>query len=222
MNKITIYNKRGNHSKLIQPPKFNLLSEKSPEQHAPLLFVVILYFHLGMPPIMLQHDVTTRWNSMFCVLESLLEQTWAHTVYSADYDQPVTFSALPWGLIENIISLLSPFEEITREMSASVGFADDTLPSVIAMKFLLNKLKLTMELVWKDSFISVVMTKHYIRFCLLYLSHAWAKIITLLRTKNKSAHIMLHYKHNYWWYKDRLLEWTQPGFGIFGNRNPFE
>lgn len=163
---------------------------------------------------MLQQDVTTRWNRMFCVLKSLLEQTWAHTVYSADYDQPVTFSALPWGLIENIISLLSPFEKITREMSASVVFADDTFPSVIALKFLLKKLKLTMELVWKDSFISKVMTKHCIRFCLLYLSHAWAKIITLLRTKKQecSHHAAIYSKHNYWWYKDRPLEWTQPGF----------
>lgn len=190
-NKITIYNKRGgNHSKHIQPLIFNLPSEKSPEQHAPLLFVVILYIHLGMPPIMLQQDVTTRWNSMFCVLKSLLKQTWAHTVYSADYDQPVTFSPHQWGLIENIISFLFPFEVLTREMSA---FADNTFPSVTALKILLRKLKLTMELVWKDSFISDDQALNQI--LVIVSQPCLFQDYYFVTDKKQTAHRM-HYKHN--------------------------
>lgn len=42
--------------------------------------------------------------------------------------------------MKNIISFLSPFEELTRELRASVAFADDALTSIIALKFLLRRL----------------------------------------------------------------------------------
>ena len=46
------------------------------------------------------------------MLETLLEHKRALATYSADYDLPATFSA--HQLIENVITLLSPFEELTR------------------------------------------------------------------------------------------------------------
>ena len=47
-------------------------------------------------------------------MESLLEQKRALASYDADYDLPATLSAHHWQLIENFITLLSPFEQLTR------------------------------------------------------------------------------------------------------------
>ncbi len=78
---------------------------------------------LGMKPKRLQQDVATRWNSTFCMMQSLLEQKLALATYAADYTLPATLTAHQWGLIENFITLLSLFEQLTREVSTSEASA---------------------------------------------------------------------------------------------------
>jgi hypothetical protein len=44
-----------------------------------------------------------------------------------------------WGLFENVITLLSPFEQLTREVNSSEASAADVIPSVRALRRLFNK-----------------------------------------------------------------------------------
>ena len=63
----------------------------------------------------LQQEVSTRWNSSYYMLQNLLEQKRALGAYAADYELATMFTANQWGLIENMLSLLQPFEELTKE-----------------------------------------------------------------------------------------------------------
>jgi len=73
---------------------------------------------LGLKTMMLQQDVATRWNSTFYLMKSLLDQKRALGVYGADHELPACLSAYQWGLVENMTTLLTPFEQLTREISS--------------------------------------------------------------------------------------------------------
>ena len=72
-------------------------------------------------------------------MESLLEQKRALATYAAHYDPLGTLSAHQWQLIENFITLLSPFEQLRKEVSSSESSAADIMPSVTALRRLLSK-----------------------------------------------------------------------------------
>lgn len=78
---------------------------------------------LGQPLKRLQQDVPTRWNSTVYMLQSLLEQKHALCAYGADYDLPSMFTGSQWKLVENMILLLTPFEELTQQISSSTALA---------------------------------------------------------------------------------------------------
>ena len=88
---------------------------------------------LAMVPKRLQQDVPTRWNSSYYMLQSLREQKRALSAYVADYELPATFTANQWGLIDNLLSILEPFEELTRENSKSCASAADVIPVSISV-----------------------------------------------------------------------------------------
>lgn len=94
---------------------------------------------LGQDPKRLQQDVPTRWNSTLYMLRSLLEQKRALCTYGADYDLPATLTASQWKLVENMISLLAPFEELTNQISSSSASAADVIPATRALRRLLRK-----------------------------------------------------------------------------------
>ncbi|KAI4901092.1 hypothetical protein NFI96_010466, partial [Prochilodus magdalenae] len=94
---------------------------------------------VGLQPKALQQDVSTRWNSTFYMLQTLLEQKRAIGAYAADFELPATLTASQWSLIENIVKLLAPFEELTREICQSDALASNVIPSVNALKRLLSK-----------------------------------------------------------------------------------
>ena len=94
---------------------------------------------LGMKTKMLQQDVVTRWNSTFYMMQSLLEQKRALGVYRADHELPASLSAYQWGIVENMTTLLTPFEQLTREISSHLATTADVIPSVVALKRLLSK-----------------------------------------------------------------------------------
>ncbi len=94
---------------------------------------------LGLSKKMLQQDTPTRWNSTFYMMSSLLVQKRALGAYGAEFELPASFSAYQWGLIENALTLLAPFEELTKEISSHTATASDVIPSVEALKRLLNK-----------------------------------------------------------------------------------
>ncbi|KAG7479494.1 zinc finger BED domain-containing protein 4-like [Solea senegalensis] len=92
-----------------------------------------------MPTKRLHQDVATRWNSTYHMVESLLEQKRSISAYGADHDLPVTLTANQWALLEKTITVLAPFEELTRQISSSTSSAAEVIPSVTVLKRLLAR-----------------------------------------------------------------------------------
>ncbi|XP_060763665.1 zinc finger BED domain-containing protein 4-like [Neoarius graeffei] len=70
------------------------------------------------------------------MLQSLLEQKLALASYAAEYELPCNFTVHQWKLIENTITILAPFEELTKEISSSTA---DVIPCIRALTRLLEK-----------------------------------------------------------------------------------
>ena len=73
------------------------------------------------------------------MLKSLLEQKRALCAYTADFELPSTLTVHEWKLVENMISVLDPFDELTKTISSSTAAAADVIPSVRALTRLLEK-----------------------------------------------------------------------------------
>ncbi|KAI7792535.1 putative zinc finger BED domain-containing protein 4-like [Triplophysa rosa] len=110
-------------------------------KHSPLAYSRLedIQLELNMQPRRLQQDVRTRWNSTLYMIESLIAQKRTLCAYTAEYDLPYTLTANQWGLLEKTITVLAPFEELTREVSSSFAFASDVIPSVIVLKRILTR-----------------------------------------------------------------------------------
>ncbi|XP_060769444.1 zinc finger BED domain-containing protein 4-like [Neoarius graeffei] len=110
-------------------------------KHSPLAYsrLQALQEQFGMPPKRFQQDVSTRWNSTYYMLQSLLSQKQVLAAYAADNDLPATFTSYQWLLIENTLSLLAPFEQLTKEISSSKASAADVIPLLAALTRLLKK-----------------------------------------------------------------------------------
>ncbi|XP_042610882.1 zinc finger BED domain-containing protein 4-like [Cyprinus carpio] len=93
---------------------------------------------LGMSVKRLQQDIATRWNSTFYMMRSLVEQKRALGAYAADFELPATLTANQ-GIIENMITLLAPFEQLTRDISSAEASAADVIPAVVALTRLLGR-----------------------------------------------------------------------------------
>lgn len=94
---------------------------------------------LGMPIKRLQQDVVTRWNSTYYMMQSLVEQKRALGAYAADFELPATLTANQWGILENMITLLAPFEQLTREINSAEASATGVIPTVVALTRLLSR-----------------------------------------------------------------------------------
>jgi len=62
-------------------------------------------------------------------VQHLLEQKKAVISYSVEYDLPALPSKNQWSLLEKLVTLLEPFEELTRQISPD----DTTLAEVIPL-----------------------------------------------------------------------------------------
>ena len=81
---------------------------------------------LGLPQKKLVQDVQTCWNSTFYMLQSVFEQKNALAQYAADHDIP-QLSSQNWILVEKVIKLLEPCEQLTKDLSKD----DSTISMVI-------------------------------------------------------------------------------------------
>lgn len=93
---------------------------------------------LSLPNHNLIQDVPTRWNSTFYLLERLIEQKRAIAVISLEDKSLVNLSAAQWSLAEKVVSILSPFEELTRSISAKNSLLSQVIPSVHALRSFLT------------------------------------------------------------------------------------
>ncbi|GAA6089240.1 zinc finger BED domain-containing protein 4-like, partial [Tachysurus ichikawai] len=110
-------------------------------KHSQLAYSLLQSMHdqFGTQIKRFQQDVSTWWNSTYYMLHSLFAQKRVLAAYSADHELPVTFTSHQWVLIENILSLLAPFEQLTREISSSDESVADVIPLIAALKHLLSK-----------------------------------------------------------------------------------
>ncbi|KAL2096795.1 hypothetical protein ACEWY4_006009 [Coilia grayii] len=90
---------------------------------------------------MLIQNVATRWNSTFYMMKSLLENKHALAVFATEHALPARASLTvhQWGLTEKLVTLLAPFEELTKQISSHSSSTADVIPSVVALKRLLSK-----------------------------------------------------------------------------------
>ncbi|KAK0148534.1 Zinc finger BED domain-containing protein 4 [Merluccius polli] len=94
---------------------------------------------LGMKEARLQQDVPTRWNSTFYMIRSLLGQRRALAAYAVDFELPAFLNPYQWTLIENMLTILDPCEQLTKDISSATASAADVIPSIEALKRLLKK-----------------------------------------------------------------------------------
>ena len=94
---------------------------------------------LSLPEHKLLQDVTTRWNSTYYMLARLLEQKRSISLYLTDNSNISNLSSLQWELLQQVIRLLQPFEEITKIVSSGYSCVSETIPHVETLMCYVNK-----------------------------------------------------------------------------------
>ncbi|KAJ4926449.1 hypothetical protein JOQ06_008622 [Pogonophryne albipinna] len=110
-------------------------------KHSPKAYSILedIQKDLHMPTQRLQQDVSVRWNSTQYMMLSLLQQKRPLSVYAADHDLPCMPSANQWALMEKAVVVSSPFEELTRAVSAATASAADVIPAITVLKCHLSR-----------------------------------------------------------------------------------
>ena len=98
-----------------------------------------LQAELGLPHHQLIQDVSTRWNSTFYMLRRLCEQRRALSVYCSEVDGASCPTAYRWSIAENVVSLLAPFEECTRDVSSDAARIFVVIPLVAILRNILSR-----------------------------------------------------------------------------------
>lgn len=98
---------------------------------------------IGLPKHQLHQDVVTRWNSTYQMLERLIEQKRAVSLYIAECDEKnkkaLTLTTSQWVLATRIVAILQPFEQLTREISGNNSCFSVILPAVQAILLYVQK-----------------------------------------------------------------------------------
>ncbi|XP_057667242.1 zinc finger BED domain-containing protein 4 [Diorhabda carinulata] len=105
---------------------------------------------LGFPQHELVQDVSTRWNSTYYMLERLMQQKRAISVYLTDY-HIANLTTAQWELLEHLLKLLQPFEEITKLISSGYACISEIIPYVATLMRYYNKMSTSKELTTKLS-----------------------------------------------------------------------
>lgn len=72
-------------------------------------------------------------------MQSLMEQRRAVGGQSAEHELPATLTAHQWELLDNVLTILPPEEELQKEISSSTATAADTTTAITAFRWLLQK-----------------------------------------------------------------------------------
>ncbi|KAJ8410547.1 hypothetical protein AAFF_G00194510 [Aldrovandia affinis] len=73
------------------------------------------------------------------MLRSLVEQKRALGIFGSEHELPDNISVNQWSLLEKTITVLAPFEELTRQVSSSDASASDVIPAVTVLQKWLAK-----------------------------------------------------------------------------------
>lgn len=94
---------------------------------------------LNLPNHQLVQDVSTRWNSTYYLMERLLEQKRAVSLYITDHETLINLTHAQWELLEQCIKLLKPFEEITKITSSGISCISEVIPHAVTLLKYLGK-----------------------------------------------------------------------------------
>lgn len=88
---------------------------------------------LGLPQHRLKQDVATRWNSTLYMLQSIVSKV-ALAAYSTENDEIPHLSSHQFEIIEKVITVLKPVEDITQSISSEKASVSIIIPYVRALR----------------------------------------------------------------------------------------
>ncbi|CAF2036407.1 unnamed protein product [Rotaria magnacalcarata] len=94
---------------------------------------------LNTAPHKMKQDVPTRWNSSFEMLNRMFEQKVSLATYEAEFSDIAIPTQYQWGIVEKLVHVLAPFEKLTKTCGRREETAARIIPSVLALKVVLNK-----------------------------------------------------------------------------------
>nr|XP_004211270.1 unnamed protein product [Hydra vulgaris] len=94
---------------------------------------------LSTVPHKMKQDVSTRWNSSFEMLQRKFEQKVPLATYAAEYDEIKLPTNYQWGIVEKLVHIFTPFENLTKKCGRKDETYAQIIPSVLALKVLLQK-----------------------------------------------------------------------------------
>ena len=93
---------------------------------------------LSLPDHKLIQDEPTRWDSTYYMLERLVEQRRAISLYDTDFELPDRLHSNEWHLAERVVALLEPMQRITKEFSAKGAMVSQVIPFLKILKMELD------------------------------------------------------------------------------------
>ena len=93
---------------------------------------------LNVPQLSVVQDVATRWNSSLHMLERTSQMKEAVCLYSANNNKIKPLSASDDDLLKKCVSLLKPFDDVTKDISAESSCVSETIPFVSTLKVMLS------------------------------------------------------------------------------------
>ena len=94
---------------------------------------------LNLPEHKLVQDEPTRWDSTYYLLDRLVEQRRAISLYDTDFELPEKLNSNEWQLAEKVVKLLEPMQRITKELSAKRAVISEVIPFLENLKSELNE-----------------------------------------------------------------------------------
>ena len=89
---------------------------------------------LGIPHLRFKQDVVTRWNSTLYMLQSIIAQKMALAAYNTENDDIPQLSAHQLEIIDKVIAVLKPVEDITQSISSEAASISIIIPFVKALR----------------------------------------------------------------------------------------
>ena len=89
---------------------------------------------MGLAEHKLIQDEPTRWDSSYYMLERVVEQRRAISLYDADHGLPEKLSANEWQQADKVVKLLEPFQRVTKELSANDASISQVIPFIETLK----------------------------------------------------------------------------------------
>ncbi|GBP37567.1 Zinc finger BED domain-containing protein 4 [Eumeta japonica] len=102
---------------------------------------------LNQTPLKILQKCTTRWNSTFYMLERILQVKESLYLYASTNNKIPQLTSEEWMLIDKVITLLRPFEEVTKELSAADVSVSSLIPLIASLERILNDFDSTDELI---------------------------------------------------------------------------